>query len=927
MEFGVLGPLRALADSGADVTPAAAKQSLLLAVLLCHRDEPVPADRLVDLLWDDAPASRTNLQVHVHRLRQRLGADRIAFGPAGYQLRVGDDEADDARFERTAARGHAELAAGDAAAAHHTLSEALDLWRGSPYAGYEESEPVRVQIARLTELRLVALADRLRAGLALGRAAQVVGELVALVSEHPLREELRGLLMLALHRSGRTAEALEAYAEGRRLAVDELGIEPGVELRELHQSILTDDGGIAAPRPAEPRPAPSELPAAEASFVGRETLRRELVERLRGGDHAIVAISGPGGVGKSALARQAANAAADAFPDGQLYLNLQGSTPGAEPIPPRDALSRLLRSLRVPDSDIPTTTDEAAAAFRSVTADRRLLIVLDNAADAAQVRPLLPGLASGSAVVVTSRAVLGALDVARHLRLTALSEREAVALLGRLAGADRVTADPRAAAEIAAMCDRLPLALRIAGARLVARPDWSLDALRDRLRDSTARLDELEHGDLAVRASCAVGFLALPKETARTFVALGMLHLADATPAVVAALTGQPVAVATRQLDRLVEAGLLDAAGADRYTLHDLLRFYARERATETSTPAERRAARMRVVHHQLATARAAMHVVAPGRVWRQRTGIRDEELTEPPLGFADGEAAGAWIRAEATGLVASVRYAATLPGDGPPLVAALSAALVQLFHSQNLWPELATVPAIALSVAERAELPELTAAARHDLGMAAAIRGRPDEAMVDLRAALRLFDQLADTPGQALALDSLGNASRLAGRLDDAVGYHRRALAILRARGDRGAAARTLNNLAWSQHVHGDEALSAYQEALRAYTEIGDQLGAGAVLLNLSQLHLDQDQPADALTAAEQAAAVFRRFGHTRRDIVAQWRIGSARHHLGDLDGARAAWRHALELLRDGGALTDAEVAEIMTAPVPEPPSVLRDT
>ncbi len=946
----MLGPVRVLDDSGVEVTPVAAKQVLLLTVLLCHRDEAVPADRLADLLWDDAPVSaRANLQVYVHRLRHRLGPDRIVLGPAGYRLRVAAAEADDTRFAHAIVAGHRQLGAGDARAAHDTLSAALDLWRGVPYAGHEDVEPVRVQVARLSELRLVALADRLRADLALGRHGAAVGELAALVAEHPLREELRGLLMLALHRSGRSAEALQTYRDARRTAVDELGLEPGADLRDLHQTILADTDAPATPAAASGTSgapsgvasassspgvvAPSQLPAAESSFVGRDTQLHELVDRLRdrpGPDTpAVVAISGLGGVGKSALARQAANMVADTFPDGQLYLNLQGSTPGAEPLPPRDALSRLLRSLRVPDLDIPATTDEAAALFRSVTADRHLLIVLDNAADTAQVRPLLPGRSSGSAVLITSRAVLGTLDVASHLRLDALTDTDAVALLGRLAGAGRVHAEPDAATEIAHMCDRLPLALRIAGARLLARPDWALTTLRDRLHHSTARLDELEHGDLAVRASCAVGYLALPKDTAHTFTTLGALHLPDATAPVIAALTAQPVTTTTTQLDRLVEARLLDTTAPDRYVLHDLLRLYAQERATETLTPAERRTARLRVVHHQLATARAAMLVLAPGRPWRLETGTPADEVTEAPLDLADSGAAGAWVRAEATALVTSVRYAATLPDHGPALVTGLSAVLVQLFHTQTLWAELDTVTTIALDAAARAGHPAWTATAHHDVGIAAAIHGRLDDAETHLQTALHIYEDLADPRGQALVADSFGNMCCLAGRYADGVRYHRRALANYLDAGDDPLAARTRGNLAWSLYLQGDHAaaVDAYQDALRAFQANGDEIGRAGVLLNLSQLHLDQERPADALTTAGQAAEIYVRSGHMRRHVMALWRLATAQHRLGDVDAARAGWRHALELLRESGALTDDTIDEIMAAPVPEPPSVLRET
>jgi hypothetical protein len=376
-------------------------------------------------------------------------------------------------------------------------------------------------VQRLEEARLVVAEERIEAELRLGGHAALIGELRELVDEHPMREWLSAQLLVALYRAGRQAEALATYSRiGSRL-VEELGIEPGPELQRLQRQILTADPDLdLVPPPAAvrvtvaaaagpERSPPRQLPTDIATFTGRSAEVDQLLASVgAAGPVVISAIGGMGGIGKSALAIHVAHRLADRFPDGQLYVNLQGSTASLPPMEPLEVLGRFLRSLGVDARQIPSQVDEAAARFRSLVADRRLLVVLDNARDAGQVAPLLPG-SPGGAVLVTSRRVLASLDGARFLHLDVLSRGEAVALLGRLAGQRRVAAEPRAAEDVALRCGRFPLALRVAAARLAARPAWPVRALADRLADERRRLDELELADLGIRASLELSLLEL----------------------------------------------------------------------------------------------------------------------------------------------------------------------------------------------------------------------------------------------------------------------------------------------------------------------------------------------------------------------------------------------------------------------------------
>jgi DNA-binding SARP family transcriptional activator len=618
-EFSLLGPLSVRIDAAAVRIPAG-NQRAILAALLLRADSVVTVDELAEVLWGaDPPAeARTGVQNHVMRLRKALGpvGSRITTEPRGYLIRVEPGELDLSRFEdslresRTAAREGRWADAADQAAA------ALALWQGEPLADVDSDLLAVRERPRLAELRLRALETRIDADLRLGRHAEVVGELRQLAAEHPLRERLHGLLMLALYRDGRRADALAAYQDASDVLADELGAEPGPDLRQLHRQILNADpalvgSGPAAHASAPAAPVPQELPGDVAAFTGRAAELAELDRiLLRPNDKAgdakataavISAVSGTAGVGKTALAVHWAHHAAERFPDGQLYVNLRGYDPG-QPMPATDALAAFLRSLGVPGQDIPPQETERSARYRSLLAGRQMLIVLDNASTVEQVRPLLPG-HPDCAVVVTSRDSLAGLvarDGAVRLDLDTLTLTDAVALLHELIGG-RVDAEPVAAVTLAGQCARLPLALRVAAELAAVRPGEPLANLVTELRDQRRRLDLLDAGGdpaTSVRAVFSWSYQQLGAEAARMFRLLGLHPGPDISVPAAASLAAQAEPDARRLLGELAHAHLIAEHVPGRYAFHDLLRPYAADQCHALDSQDEREAAIGRVLDH-----------------------------------------------------------------------------------------------------------------------------------------------------------------------------------------------------------------------------------------------------------------------------------------------------------------------------------------
>ncbi|MDH6120704.1 BTAD domain-containing putative transcriptional regulator [Kitasatospora sp. GAS204B] len=617
MEFAILGPIQVLDDEGVRAVPAA-KQRILLATLLTRRGQVVPSGLLAEMVWDGQPprSAAITLRNYVMRLRSALGAagGRIETLAGGYRINIEAEEFDAQRFVLLRDRGVAMLREGAFGRALELLDQALRLWRGPALVDVPSDRLQLEQVDRLTEGRLDALEARLEAELRLGRSSAVIAELRLLTAEHPGRERFWAQLMTALYGSGRQCEALAVYREVRAILAEDIGVEPGSELREVHQRILRADAGLAEQcgrsrqvaglqtgllagdeeAVAPPlsidglKVTPFQVPPQEPGFVGRIAETAELVAELSQETRdspCVVVVSGQPGVGKSALVGRVARLARSAAPAGTLFADLRGTD--RDPASPRSVLRAFLLTLGVPAEAIPAETAERTALYRSVLVGRRVLVVLDNARDGAQVRPLLPA-DPANATLITSRSRLADLIGARQVELEPLTGDEAQSLLSRIVGPERLAVDPAAARTLAAACGRLPLALRICAARLSARPLWTVRYLADRLTDSCRLFDELRLGSLDVRAALTLSHDALDPAAARAFRLLAQPDVPAFWTATAAELLDQSEREAERILETLLDAHLISALAPDRYGYSDLLRAFAREQCLRWDSAQER---------------------------------------------------------------------------------------------------------------------------------------------------------------------------------------------------------------------------------------------------------------------------------------------------------------------------------------------------
>jgi len=848
ISYSLLGPVTVW-DGERDVTPGPAKHRALLAALVLGAGQVTTVERLVTVVWGGEPprSAEAVLRVYVSALRRVLGADTIRTTRGGYLLAAEPEQIDVRRFEAMVGDARRLAEAGGAAEASARLREALALWRDEPMADLDSDELRRNAAVRLTELRLAALAERIDLDLALGRHREVIGELRRLVVEFPLREQAWVQLLLALHRSGRRSEALEAYQQARATLVDQLGLEPGADLREMHEKVLADDESVGWGSPAAP--PPRETPPDIADFTGRQQVLAWITGAIDGAAGAPVhlVLHGPAGVGKSAAAVHAARLLADRFPDGQLYAQLRG---GAGPVPPVVVLENLVRSLGGAQLTVPDDLAGRVRLFRTLLGSRKALVLLDDAADETQVRPLLAA-APGCATLVTSRSGLTGLEGAAAYHLDTLPPAEAVALLGRLVAPDQVAAEPAAAQEIAQLCGGLPLALRIAGARLARRTGWTLGYLARRLADERHRLDELSAGDLAVRGSIELGYQGLDVTEQRLFRRLGALSAPDFAPWAAAALLDVPEPVAERLVDALVDAGLLqpfgvDAAGQQRYRFHDLTRLYARERAEPQWTPLARR------VLELTRRARALLVPREPGSGETTRIG-------GPTLRVGTRE-----IRESADWLAAERRFLVATVGD-----------LHQAGLAEPTW-RLAFY--LAPFLESRAHLDDW--------------RGTHERALDVARSA-------GQRRGTALVLRGLGDLHRIEGRLDAAAEALRESLDLLTD--DRAEEARSRYRLGWVE-LANDELAAAeacFEGALETFRRFQDARGTADALRGLGVVHGRRGRTAESAECLSASAARFRELVDPRTEAAVLRELSLAQLARGELGAARASIERALANLR----------------------------
>jgi DNA-binding SARP family transcriptional activator/Tfp pilus assembly protein PilF len=929
----VLGPLEIVDAAGHPMALGPPKQRTLLALLLVRAGTVVPDEVLIDELWHDPPASAlTNLRAYAANLRRVLelagAVVAVTKAGSGYRVSISAPEFDLERWRTRAAAGSAALAEGDLEGAAGHLREALVLWRGPALADVAVGSALAAWRDSIHEERLAATEDAIEATLRLGHLNLATQRARDLLAAAPMRERAADLLMRARYASGDVAGALAVYDRVRRALVDTLGIEPGDELRELQRGVLRRDLEPLArrtPPAAVPRAdatLPRQLPADVPGFVGRTAALDQLDGLLTTGREerprtavVISAIAGTAGVGKTALAIHWAHRVASQFPDGQVYINLRGFDPGDTAMSASEAVRVLLETLGVAPQRVPATLDARVGLYRSLLDGRRILIVLDNARDAEQVRPLLPG-TSGCLVVVTSRRQLSSLVTigAQPLTVDLLTEEEARDMLVRRVGPDRVTAEPQAVEEIIRLCARLPMALAIVAARAATHPSFHLADLAGQLREARSRLDGFDDGDpISMRTVFSWSYRTLSEPAARLFRLLGLQPGLDIAASGAASLAGQPVRQVRSALTELAHAHLLNEHVPGRFAFHDLLRAYAAELAEDVDPQPEQQTARRRILDHYLHTAYACDRLLRPDR---ERI---DVDLPVPgvvPEKAVDHRQALAWFTAEHPVLIAAIQYASDHGLDRHAWQLAWTIENVLDWRGQ--WHELDTTQRLGLTAAQRSA--DLTGQAHVHRGVARAYvrTGRHNEAATHLEAALDLFGTLGDDAGRAAVHRSLGVVRIRQGRYDAALRHDEQALDLHRATGDVTGQAVTLNNLGFHHAQFGDlhAALGFCRQALRLSQEIGDRNTEGRAWASLGSVHQRLGQQTDAISCHRRAVKLLRDIGDRTAEAESLADLGDAYAAVADHGMSRILWREALDLLSELGHPDAEKIRSRLNAP-----------
>lgn len=917
----VLGPVEV--RTGTDWKPIPApQQRTALAVLTVNRRAPVRPGRLAEDLWPGRPPRNPVNQLHVliHRLRQRLGdhdASILQSRGAGYMLMVSDEQTDIGRFESLVLRAGAALRAEEPETAEKLGTEGMRLWRGELFSGAALPESLTGAALRLGEERLDLEETLIDAALLLGRHKEMIGRLTEATAEQPLREHRWAQLMQAYYRSGRQADALEVYRKVYRLLDAELGAEPGDELQSLHKRILANDRSLLGPRPeltvASPltvsRERPRQLPAAGRHFTGRTPELNRLTaiahshgsdtDADAGGQPPIAVITGPGGIGKTSLAVYWGHRCADRFPDGQLYVDLRGFGPGRKPGKTSDILSYLLTALGAGVEQQPPALDAKTAMFRTLMAGTRMLLILDNARDAAQVRPLLPG-AGGCMVIVTSRSPLtslAAVEGAHILHLDVLSEGHARELLALYMGKDRVAAETDAAADVARRCAYLPLALTVAASRAAVLPEMPLASLAEELADAQTLPETLNAGErnADVWAVLSWSYRAASPAARRIFRLLSIHPGPDVTAESAAYLTGGTVPATKRLLHELTMTSLISEKTRGRYSFHDLLRAYSRDLGATTDTDEQRDEALGRLLDYHVHLAHRAAVTLEP-----DRAGEIDPPAVESAraAALADPAEALAWLAAEHRTLLGLVDAAF---GSGRYVQACqLSWAMTDYCRRSGGWEDWMHVLRVAMEASSILGDLRAIAHAQRSLGRAYCWRGLLDEGQRNLSEALAMFEAAGDLAGQGHAHRNL--AYLYERKCDDAEALRHAELAVLRYRAAAHPAgiARCLNTLAWYLARTGrcGQAITHGTEALRMLTELGHRSGEAGTWVTLGYAHQRLGAFDRATECVEKGLEILREIGDHDSEADALVQLAETQELAGDHVRAQKAWQRAREIL-----------------------------
>jgi DNA-binding SARP family transcriptional activator len=906
VRFEALGPLRVLVDGEpAPLRPGMPRR--LLGVLLSRADTALAAATLIDALWPDDPPQHAAkaLQTYVHRLRRQLGravriggdgAERITHSGAGYALHLGGDSFDVPEFAACLEGARRARAAGrlDEAAGH--FDRALALWRGQPYADVGPVPLLTPEAERLTESRVQALEERAAVNLDRGRHAEILPELTALAAQYPYREAVCGQLMLALHRSGRHAEALESFRQFRDLLADEVGAEPGPRLLALHQAILRRDPSVDVGRAPAPARRPAQLPPDLSSFAGRaESLDRVLAAyRPDARRPAVVVIDGMPGIGKTTLAVHAGHRLAESLPDGQFFVDLHGYALETPPADPTEALDRLLRAAGTPAAEIPAGLEERVAAWRSRMAGQRALIVLDNASGDDQVRPLLPA-SPGCVVLVTSRRRLAGLEDATPVSLDPLPAAEARALFSAVTSSTASTVeDSRGVDEVVSLCGGLPLAIRLAASRLLSRPSWRVDDLAGRLRGEQRRLAEMAAGARSVAGAFQLSYDQLDEEHRWLFRVLSLHPGDDFDQRAAAALAGRPEAVVESMLEELVDVHLLFCHRYHRYRYHDLIRVHAADLVGRLDPPEAARAALDRLGEFYLDATIRAMRVFSPA----------DAHRRPPPPGAGADPAtfiqAAVWLDEERANIVAlATRLAADPDAHFAARTRDLALCLHRFLQTRRHTTQAITLHEAALRAARARGDRSGEAIARHHLGSIHRVAGRHEEGLAHLEAALELLGDDPDLARRARITNDIGSNLYELGRMNEAVERCREGILLARAAGEAIGEVRAMIQMSAILRLLGrrGEATEVADQLAARMDATPDPINKGEIAMVLGFAADSLGRHHVAIERFHEALTLFRDQGYRAGEVHALCGLGAARRAIGRYRVALDFYRDALDI------------------------------